>query len=360
MLSREYWVGQVIHNHKGFIDTNFENYFGELGELLKVSSHWTSRLRTRACPLCGGDDFHVISHEMQHTLDLDTVICKSCSYVFTNPIPEKSIYESFYTEAYAGYYGHLSPRSPHGQQGLVSESLNQKLNWISEIDSFKGKRLLEVGPGQGSFLSLAQRKGADVLGIEPSPEFYKVLQEDNIPCVCGSLDQFSPEIIGHFDIVVMFHVLEHFYDPNTAMDQVWELLNDDGLFILEVPNILKPFRSLDRFYLRYVHPSSFSPQTLDAFIAKHKFSTVFANEGGINWRVPNSLFIIAKKEKHASPMPPVPQDWKNVALLLKKYQHTWIYWGQFRWMFFNLYLVILRSAIRNGRRVKRLFSGDKD
>ena len=58
------------------------------------------------------------------------------------------------------------------------------------------------------------------------------------------------------------------------------LLADGGILAVEVPNILKPFRSLDRYFLRYVHPSSFSPLTLETMLQKHGFQQRFVDEGG--------------------------------------------------------------------------------
>jgi len=317
-------------------------------------SFWTSKLINRSCPLCSGEKHHVISNKMQHILDLDTVICTTCGFVFTNPLPQKSVYESFYTKAYANYYGHITPRPSGNNRGQIPEFMRQRLNQISEVRQLTGRRLLEVGPGQGLFLWCAQKSGAEVIGIEPSRAFFEILQEDHLPCVFGSLEQYNSAVLGHFDFIVMSHVLEHFYDHNTALEQSWELLNDDGLLILDVPNILKPFRSLDRYFLRYVHPSNFSRHTLDAFLKKHGFESVFVNEGGGNWRAPQNLFVIAQKKKLTVQSPVLPENWNDVILQLRKYQQSWRYWGQYRWMFYEKYLFLRHSFFRLGRRVKGL------
>lgn len=318
-------------------------------------SFWTNKLIERSCPSCGGEKYRIISHKMQHNLDLNTVICTTCSFVFTNPLPEKSVYESFYTDAYADYYGHIAVRPSDNYRNQIPEFIRQKLNWISEIRQLAGKRLLEAGPGQGLFLWWAQNSGADVLGIEPSRVFFESLQKDNLPCVFGSLEQFDSVALGHFDFIVMFHVLEHFYDPNVALEQARELLNDDGLIILEVPNILKPFRSLDRYFLRYVHLSNFSPHTLDIFLQKHGFELMFVNDGDVDWRIPQHLFVIAQKKNIVNQLPVSPENWNDVALHLSKYQRTWQWWGQYRWMFYQIYLINRRLVFRLGRRIRKLF-----
>lgn len=320
---------------------------------------WTSNLISRSCPLCGGLNFHVISCIMQHHLDLNTVICLACSFVFTNPLPEKSIYDKFYSESYADYYGHIASRPPNDSHGAIPEFIRRKINWISSISPLTGKRLVEVGPGQGLFLWCAQQSGADVIGIEPSKTFFETLTAHNIPSVFGSLEKYNSVTLGHFDFVVMFHVLEHFYDPNAALEQARELLINEGYLVLEVPNILKPFRSLDRYFLRYVHPSNFSSFTLDAFLQNHGFKIVFIDEGGNDWRTPQNLFVIAQK-RNSNIQNTIPsQKWDEVVLHLKRHRTNWRYWGQYRWTFYEMYILFRRLFFRIGRLVKRTFLRDR-
>ena len=324
---------------------------------MSENNYWMSNLQERNCPLCGSNNHHIISSMMQYNLNLNTVICKTCGFVFTNPIPEKSIYDSFYSTAYSDFYGHLTPRSIADNNKRVPEFIKEKVKWISEIELMTGKRILEIGPGKGFFLSYAKQCGNEVLGIEPSHTFFDILQEDKIPCVYGSLDQFNKDELGQFDVVVMFHVLEHFYNPNEALTQAWNFLKDSGLLILEVPNILKPFRSLDHYFLRYVHLSCFSPHTLDNFLKKHNFDPIFYNEGDTGWRAPNSVFVIAQKKKKNINNEIVPENWTDIILQLKNYRRTWRYWGKYRWAFYFEYVQIRRLYFRLGRFVKNHFLG---
>jgi transcription elongation factor Elf1 len=67
---------------------------------------WTSSTVSRNCPLCGGNSFAVISKTMKDGINLPTVICKRCTLVFTNPVPQIDIYNRFYEEAYNSLYIH--------------------------------------------------------------------------------------------------------------------------------------------------------------------------------------------------------------------------------------------------------------
>ena len=106
------------------------------------TSLWTQTTTPRPCPLCGAEERNVVSRRMQHGLDLVTVICSKCSFVSTNPMPPRETYERFYQDAYADYYGHITPK-PDGSR-LKSEplSLTAKFNRIGQTRSLAGCRLL--------------------------------------------------------------------------------------------------------------------------------------------------------------------------------------------------------------------------
>src|SRR4051794_387031 len=124
---------------------------------MESGAAWLANAQTRACPLCGSLQHHLLSTRMQYKLDLHTVICSNCSFVFTNPIPPRQTYEQFYTEAYAQYYGRIALQPTSELQNHSPIAIRVKLETIEQISRLKGKRLLEVGPGQGLFLWWARQ-----------------------------------------------------------------------------------------------------------------------------------------------------------------------------------------------------------
>jgi len=301
-------------------------------------NYWLKPTISRPCPLCGGQAHLLLSNQMQFYLNSTTVICKCCGFVFTNPMPLQETYDQFYIEAYGKYYEYTVRRLSRGFGDKEPRRVKQRLDWLETIHSLAGMRLLEVGPGQGYFLWWAQARGAAVKGVEPSPTLSEDLMNSGLPCVCSSFErmQFSS---GAFDIILMLHVLEHFYDPNLALAKCKMILSDNGLLVIEVPNILKPFRSLDRYFLRYVHPSNFSPQTLQAMLQKHGFSVRFIDEGKNDWRSHQSLFIIAgRTDKLNQPLLPPRQSADDVLQILNNYRRRWLFYLGVAWHAHRLYL----------------------
>lgn len=319
---------------------------------------WTSSLVGRCCPLCGQEDMRVLSHKMQHRLDLRTVICNHCTMVFTNPIPSEELYNRFYRDAYSTFYGSIAGVAP-------AEALREPvhvgmiLDTIEKLRPLASARLMEIGPGKGQFLYWAIRRGATALGIEPSKSFFDLLVKRGLPCLNTTFEDVSLDI-GKFDMVAMFHVMEHFYDPNRTIEQLRSFIADDGILIIIVPNVLKPFRSLERYFLRYVHPSNFSPDTLTALLAKHGFKVDVAFDDNQNWYEPQSLFVIARKLQHVPDTFPLPAQTPNeVEKILSDYQDRWNWYGRYCWYVHRYSSRIQHLVRRAARYIKKKSRKDK-
>jgi SAM-dependent methyltransferase len=192
------------------------------------------------------------------------------------------------------------------------------------------------------------------MGVEPSPLLSQDLTNLGLPCVCSSFENLQLPINKGFDIIIMSYVLEHFYDPNTALEKCRTILANSGILVVEVPNILKPFRSLDRYFLRYVHPSSFSPQTLQGMLEKHGFSVKFIHEVESDWYSPQNNCAIANLDnKMAQANSYTGQSAAEVLWILKNYRRRWLYYLGAAWHVHRVFLKGRRLAYRVARRMKR-------
>jgi SAM-dependent methyltransferase len=75
---------------------------------------------------------------------------------------------------------------------------------------------------------------------------------------------------GYFDVITLFHVLEHFVTPAEQLEQILELLKDDGLLIVEIPNLndwmVKISSEYTHFWYQYAHAQFFTPISLLALL----------------------------------------------------------------------------------------------
>ncbi len=164
------------------------------------------------------------------------VRCCQCGQVVTAPVP-MSI-GRYYP---AGYYG-----DKHGRRfPALMEWLQVKLYvWRSgqvlRRLNQKNARVLDVGCGRGLLLRAFQQKGCNVTGTEYAEGACSFAREVlKLPVRVGLLTELNfPD--HSFDIVVMWHVLEHVSDPRPTLAEVSRILRPGGIFLVAVPNFGSP------------------------------------------------------------------------------------------------------------------------
>lgn len=116
----------------------------------------------------------------------------------------------------------------------LPEKYSKVLNRLSHKDS-----VLEIGCHTGYFSRVILDKGHDVLGIEKNPEAAGVAYGNNIPVICGDIE--DPAIISSlnrkFDTVLFMDVLEHLNNPADVLKRTRSVLNKNGKIIITGPNI---------------------------------------------------------------------------------------------------------------------------
>ncbi len=117
------------------------------------------------------------------------------------------------------------------------------LAWkIRLIEKYTGHRksLLDFGAGTGDLLQAAQKKGYEIAGVEPNAVARNSAAEKGI-----SLDNELPSD-KKFQIITLWHVLEHLADPENELGKIKNLLHENGTLFIAVPN----FNSYDANYYR--------------------------------------------------------------------------------------------------------------
>ncbi len=132
-------------------------------------------------------------------------------------------------------------------------ALKNKLNLINSLQPNKGK-ILDIGAGTGEFLSVAKNNGWQTIGVEPSERAKSIAINKGISFVSA-----TSELENHsFDVISMWHVLEHVPDLDKQIKELKRLLKPTGTLIIAVPN----FKSFDakhygKFWAAYDVPIHF-------------------------------------------------------------------------------------------------------
>jgi len=103
----------------------------------------------------------------------------------------------------------------------------QRLQEVLRTTGSRHKTLLDVGCGDGNFVSMAREKGIDARGIDKKPRI------SNKYISVGAIEIFKPG--NKYDLITAFHVLEHLKNPLLSLSKLSGSLKNDGCLVFEVP-----------------------------------------------------------------------------------------------------------------------------
>ncbi|MFZ4105171.1 class I SAM-dependent methyltransferase [Flavobacterium sp.] len=198
--------------------------------------------------------------ELLHDEELD--------FLITNPQPSLEKLPSYYESV--DYISHTDGNKSLFEkmyQFVKSIALKNKLKLIN-LQSSKG-RILDIGAGVGDFLNVAKNDGWQTIGIEPSDKAKAIAKSKGVSFV-ESLSELES---NSFDVITMWHVLEHVPDLENQIKELKRLIKPTGTVIIAVPN----FKSYDASYYGKFWAAYDIPIHLWHF-SKIAIKKLFANE----------------------------------------------------------------------------------
>jgi SAM-dependent methyltransferase len=137
----------------------------------------------------------------------------------------------------------------------------------------KGDRILDVGAGGGEVVYVLRRLGFDAAGLEPDEQYARHARDVlGVPVTTGFVQDvtFAP---GSFDVVTMYHALEHVEDPLGILSRLKSWMMDNGFLLIEVPNLeARCIAPNHRFH--FAHLFTFNRNTLEGFGRRAGFEPV--------------------------------------------------------------------------------------
>ncbi len=233
--------------------------------------------------------------------DFEIWDCDSCGFRFTQNVPNQENAGSYYISD--DYVSHSD-----NKDGIINKlyhfarqfMLKSKRNLLLKYS--QGKSLLDIGSGTGYFPAIMKNAGFDVTGIEINEEArnYSI---DKFGLNVLPPSRFEDESINKtFDVVTMWHVLEHIYDFHDYLSKIKNVLNSNGHLILALPN----YKSFDGMHYNTYWAGYDVPRHLWHFTTKD-----------INFIAERYGFELVAKKR-------MPLDSFYVSLLSEKYKKSGI------------------------------------
>jgi len=230
-----------------------------------------------ACNLCGERDYEVVGERDRDGRPLRTTICRRCGLVWTNPRPTLEALADYYGAHYRADYKHMPAPTPRKVlRGMLGALDRRRLIGPLMKD---GARVLDVGCGAGELVFALRAAGIEAEGLEPDEAYARYAREAlGVPVRTGTVDA-SSIAPASWDVVTMFHALEHVGNPLATLRRLSESLTPGGVLIVEVPNVEAVCQAPPhRFH--YAHLFSFSPGTLQALAARAGFGPLDVSLSG--------------------------------------------------------------------------------
>jgi len=167
--------------------------------------------------------------------------CGSCRSLFLDPTPVEEELADFYPSRYwwSTSPGHLNRLERIYRVIALRDHLSFiKIASRTLMDEGARVRLLDVGCGGATLLGALRNRGFQVLGFDASPEAAAIAKADHgVDVVTAARLQDANFSSGQFDVVTLFHVMEHVPNPHDLLAEVRKILQAQGRLILQVPNI---------------------------------------------------------------------------------------------------------------------------
>lgn len=233
------------------------------------------------CPVCGASTIHPALEAKDYTVSGETFAiwhCDGCTARFTQDVPGKEGIGPYYQSD--AYISHSDTK-----EGLVNRlyhrvraiTLRAKRKLVERACGKAAGHLLDIGCGTGAFLHTMQEAGWTVKGLEPdggAREKAASLYGLSVDPIDG-LFALAP---GSYDVITLWHVLEHVHDLRAYADHFRGLLKPGGTLIIAVPN----YTSLDAAHYGSAwaaydvprHLYHFSPQSMEALLKPTGLSVV--------------------------------------------------------------------------------------
>jgi ubiquinone/menaquinone biosynthesis C-methylase UbiE len=250
------------------------------------------------CPICNEKKLYFLFFNEDHESKKKFKIfeCKNCSHKFTKFFKNKISH--FYTK---NYYGINKKKFKS-----IFEYISVLLRYFRIIKfwNIKNKKILDIGYGRGIELLHFQKKNK-TFGIETTNEYFSELKKHGVKTIRSNNLRSAKLKDNYFDLVMMWHNLEHQKHLNLTIKKIYLLLNKNGKIIIEVPNsdsFQAKISNKDWIYLdapRHFHHFTF--KSIKTLLKKNGFKITYYSTFSIEYGpfgMTNSILNIFSKKNN--------------------------------------------------------------
>lgn len=232
-------------------------------------------MMSKKCPWCNSEKAHKHLELKDYFLtqeDFEIWVCEDCGLLYTSPRPAPEKIGDYYkSEAYYSHQENKIGLIPRIYESVKKVNLKHKVNLA--IGGLEKGKLLDIGCGVGDFLQQIESKGWQCTGIEPSEDAAKIAKK-RIQATIYKPEEIDTLIDETYDVITMWHVLEHVDDLRTEVEHLFRLLKKGGRLVIALPN----YKSYDATYYQDKWAAYDVPRHLNHF-DKQTIVNIFNTKG---------------------------------------------------------------------------------
>lgn len=197
---------------------------------------------SRACAVCAGQAWHETGQAQDYEYATCSNVwtyraCGYCGHVQMDPLPAPETLRVIYPET---YYSYRMEKSIHPIARWAKHRLDRaKFTWITRGMHRGVSSYLDVGCGDGRYLQLMIGQGADparTCGVELDVAAVNSARAKGLNVIQSRIEEARELQPGTYDLITMFHVVEHVERPDEVIDRLRILLRPGGVLAIETPN----------------------------------------------------------------------------------------------------------------------------
>ena len=216
----------------------------------------------KRCYNCNSNKFFFREGKVRDNNELKIIECETCGLVFLSS--HEHINDEFYNDSQM--HGNELPNMKKWRSETYIDDI-RRFNYIKKIS--KNKSILDFGCGNGGFLKLFKKTNKCIAGLEPELISRKSLIDEGF-----NIYDYQENIHQKYDIITLFHVIEHLKDPVSHLLSLKNNLAENGKIIIETPNandvLLSIYKNkaFSEFTYWSCHLYLFNEQTLKDIVNK--------------------------------------------------------------------------------------------
>ena len=214
------------------------------------------------CPWCNSEKTQTyiwVKDEFLTKEEFQIQECLNCGLLFTEPRPPKDKIGDYYKSE--EYYSHQENKKGFIPKLYESiKAINLKNKYKIATNGKSAGKLLDIGCGVGDFIHTAEEQGWQCTGVEPSQDA-KAIAKKRIKAEILSSEDLEQIPNETFDVITMWHVLEHVDDLKWQMAQLQRLIKKGGRIVIALPN----YKSYDATFYKEKWAAYDVPRHLNHF-----------------------------------------------------------------------------------------------